>query len=197
WPSRDPIAEDGGVNLYGMVGNDGVNRFDILGLCDSCGKSEKECCGGKPKPKRGRSRYVCCGNKWRSKTGGKKCCGEGILGQMYSTHTHCCKDGMLAKKIPNWQFKGYKRRKDCIRAARSAPGGTGDIDDAGKFVGATAGAATGKWHIILRGGNVRGGRAPSLGGTLGRGLLGMGAWIGGREIGANIGCDVLRCPLIK
>jgi RHS repeat-associated protein len=36
WPSRDPIGERGGVNLYGMVGNDAVNRMDVLGLtaCD-------------------------------------------------------------------------------------------------------------------------------------------------------------------
>ena len=32
WPSRDPIEEDGGINLYGMVGNDLVNRIDLLGL---------------------------------------------------------------------------------------------------------------------------------------------------------------------
>ena len=31
WPSRDPIVEEGGVNLYGFVGNDGVNRWDYLG----------------------------------------------------------------------------------------------------------------------------------------------------------------------
>jgi len=31
WPSRDPIGENGGVNLYGFVGNDGVNWIDILG----------------------------------------------------------------------------------------------------------------------------------------------------------------------
>ena len=31
WPSRDPIEEDGGINLYGFVGNDGVNRWDLLG----------------------------------------------------------------------------------------------------------------------------------------------------------------------
>jgi len=31
WPSRDPIEEDGGVNLYGFVGNDGVDEVDILG----------------------------------------------------------------------------------------------------------------------------------------------------------------------
>jgi hypothetical protein len=44
WPSRDPIEEMGGVNLYGFVGNNGVGRWDILGLvegetdtpCDTC-----------------------------------------------------------------------------------------------------------------------------------------------------------------
>ncbi|MCH7229220.1 RHS repeat-associated core domain-containing protein, partial [Haloferula sp. A504] len=32
WPSRDLIEERGGVNLYVFVGNNGVLRFDILGL---------------------------------------------------------------------------------------------------------------------------------------------------------------------
>ncbi len=32
WASRDPIGEDGGLNLYNFVGNDGVNRWDLLGL---------------------------------------------------------------------------------------------------------------------------------------------------------------------
>ena len=40
WPSRDPIGEEGGMNLYGFVGNDGVNRWDYLGL-------KKPCCGDK------------------------------------------------------------------------------------------------------------------------------------------------------
>jgi hypothetical protein len=31
WPSRDPIEESGGINLYGFVGNGGVNRIDLLG----------------------------------------------------------------------------------------------------------------------------------------------------------------------
>jgi hypothetical protein len=31
WPSRDPIGEKGGLNLYGFVGNDGVGRVDVLG----------------------------------------------------------------------------------------------------------------------------------------------------------------------
>jgi len=32
WPSRDPIEEDGGLNMYGFVGNDGVGKWDKLGL---------------------------------------------------------------------------------------------------------------------------------------------------------------------
>jgi RHS repeat-associated protein len=31
WPSRDPIGERGGVNLYGFVENDGLNVWDYLG----------------------------------------------------------------------------------------------------------------------------------------------------------------------
>jgi uncharacterized protein RhaS with RHS repeats len=32
WLSRDPIAENGGINLYAYVGNDPVNYWDPLGL---------------------------------------------------------------------------------------------------------------------------------------------------------------------
>jgi hypothetical protein len=32
WLSRDPIQESGGINLYGVVGNDPVNAWDYLGL---------------------------------------------------------------------------------------------------------------------------------------------------------------------
>lgn len=32
WPSRDPIAEDGGLNLYAFVGNDPISRTDAFGL---------------------------------------------------------------------------------------------------------------------------------------------------------------------
>ncbi len=30
--NRDPIEERGGLNLYGFCGNDGVNRYDVLGM---------------------------------------------------------------------------------------------------------------------------------------------------------------------
>jgi RHS repeat-associated protein len=31
WPSRDPIEEEGEINLYGFVGNEAVNSWDLLG----------------------------------------------------------------------------------------------------------------------------------------------------------------------
>ena len=34
WLNRDPIKEIGGINLYGMVGNDSVNQWDYQGLLD-------------------------------------------------------------------------------------------------------------------------------------------------------------------
>gem|GEM_PF-3167065 len=34
WFSKDPIDEQGGLNLYGFAGNDPVNRWDYLGLAE-------------------------------------------------------------------------------------------------------------------------------------------------------------------
>jgi RHS repeat-associated protein len=42
WPSRDPIGERGGVNLYGFVGNNGVNRSDYLGREEQKAKEAAE-----------------------------------------------------------------------------------------------------------------------------------------------------------
>jgi len=32
WPSRDPIEEEGGINLYGFTNNNSINNFDSVGL---------------------------------------------------------------------------------------------------------------------------------------------------------------------
>jgi RHS repeat-associated protein len=34
WPSRDPIEEEGGENLYVFAGNNGLNQLDFLGQCE-------------------------------------------------------------------------------------------------------------------------------------------------------------------
>jgi RHS repeat-associated protein len=44
WPSRDPIGEDGGTNLYEMVGNNTIDLVDSLGQkpCKDYTKSRKK-----------------------------------------------------------------------------------------------------------------------------------------------------------
>lgn len=76
WLNRDPLAEQGGINLYCMVSNDPVNRRDFLGMkedcSDPCGRWKREhpndarqgsaggtiCCGGR--------KYACA---WTENTG--------------------------------------------------------------------------------------------------------------------------------
>jgi RHS repeat-associated protein len=43
---RDPIEEEGGYNLYGFVGNDGVNWIDLLGLEFKANQTEGSLAGG-------------------------------------------------------------------------------------------------------------------------------------------------------
>jgi len=49
WPSRDPIGERGGINLYGMVGNDAVEYWDFLGLNNGDVKARMTADLGAPK----------------------------------------------------------------------------------------------------------------------------------------------------
>ena len=46
WPSRDPIQEKGGINLYGFVGNDVVDVLDLLGLASTSTHGGKACLPG-------------------------------------------------------------------------------------------------------------------------------------------------------
>ncbi|MGJ8653801.1 MAG: RHS repeat domain-containing protein [Opitutaceae bacterium] len=59
WPNRDPIGEQGGLNLYGMVNNEVTNLFDYLGLA-------KDCCGNVEVPT-----YKCCADSTTSTIGMK------------------------------------------------------------------------------------------------------------------------------
>ncbi len=45
WPSRDPIEEKGGINLYGFVGNNPLGNHDYLGLSFRYGKCCNESSG--------------------------------------------------------------------------------------------------------------------------------------------------------
>ena len=43
WPSRDPMEERGGVNLYGFVGNHSIGGIDRLGLYDLANFEHGKC----------------------------------------------------------------------------------------------------------------------------------------------------------
>jgi hypothetical protein len=48
WINRDPIEERGGNNLYGFVGNDGINRWDYLGRAPKRTYTDEELDGNPP-----------------------------------------------------------------------------------------------------------------------------------------------------
>jgi len=38
WLNRDPLQEEGGINIYGFVGGDSINAYDLLGLDSAAGR---------------------------------------------------------------------------------------------------------------------------------------------------------------
>ena len=73
WLSRDPIEEQGGVNLYGFVNNSTTGKYDFLG---------STCCGGKKLP-RGQE---CCNKRWP-----------------YDPRKKCCHNNLVYDKMPQKQ----------------------------------------------------------------------------------------------
>ena len=72
WPSRDPIEERGGTNLYGFAGNCPVVLFDKLGLCSTC--PEGSVIRGNPAGlnAQNKSGKKGCDAEYRSESQGKK-----------------------------------------------------------------------------------------------------------------------------
>ena len=76
WLSRDPIAEKGGLNLCGFVGNDPIRRNDYLGLEALCYYDDR--------------------GVWTCRSPLEGCCN----GQTYLYATHCCCKGKIVAKAP-------------------------------------------------------------------------------------------------
>jgi len=81
WPSRDPIGEFGGVNLYAMIKNNPVGLFDYLGLFSS-----------------GTVCHTCRGAPYDQKK--NKCCFGTTLVGLTDT---CCTDQMKKDDKKNWK----------------------------------------------------------------------------------------------
>ena len=67
WISRDPIGEDGGLNVYGMLENDSVNDADFLGLAPASSNAQPS--PNEPKP-RDCASIVRAGHGWHTSPGG-------------------------------------------------------------------------------------------------------------------------------
>ena len=95
WPSRDPIEEKGGVNLYSFVGNDGLNWWDRLGL-------------------QGVARRECCGGKWVTLQGRDKCCGGEVIGG--GPNSPCCvdKNGKRVRAVNLYERDWNNSLQGCI-----------------------------------------------------------------------------------
>jgi hypothetical protein len=118
WPSRDPIGERGGINLYGMVGNAPIGRIDVLGL------KERDCtCCDDKKREQGRKELDSIYNKIRK---ARKEKGVPVKGWWKGPS---CKDsafGVLTK------FKPFPNCWDCrveYRTKRSGKTGRIDVRD--------------------------------------------------------------------
>ena len=98
WPSRDPIEEEGGTNIYCFVKNDGLNDWDKLGSRGGKGP----CCGKKPNRFRCPQRTACCVDK------------------CYSRQRKCCQDGVLVDKVPMWKTH-YNSLEGCAGDQSSLP----------------------------------------------------------------------------
>ncbi len=76
WINRDPIGINGGINLYGMVGNDAVNKWDYLGWKISAADKAEKCkkAGGTPSGRR-----CCCGDSKTYMNPKSQCCYKGKI----------------------------------------------------------------------------------------------------------------------
>jgi RHS repeat-associated protein len=100
WPSRDLIGELGGLNLYGMLDNDGVNHIDYLG-------NEKYIAPGYRSKLHGRKCHICC----------EKCVKTGDKPRIVDTGTTgvTIRAEVVSPTFKSVWQKGYKPKKgeDC------------------------------------------------------------------------------------
>lgn len=151
WLNRDPIEEDGGINLYGFVANDSINNWDYLGM------KKSKCCGGRSyKPSRTKG---CCGNAKKGSIynpRNQKCCGiepvpkqpsRGPRNRNIRVGGKCCWNGQVGTYRP-WYEGNYTSATECFRDlagdldpfAEAGVQGLSIIDAALAYMGRSTGA---------------------------------------------------------
>jgi integrase/recombinase XerD len=136
WPSRDPIGEEGEINLYGFVRNDSMNYIDVLGLektdgppdcCDPCKAAENDgawgtvvCCAGK--------KYSCYNGTKANKNNLSETCIEKCVKEHEDSHhveTNDCDAKRKDAYRPNFkqehthlkriiEMKAHRKEQQCL-----------------------------------------------------------------------------------
>ena len=122
WLSRDPLGSSGGVNIYGFIGNNCGNTYDLIGLQ---GITKTKCCGGKKVRIGGRK--TCCGGRVVSVGPNAGCCGGSENGVYYNRNDKCCTNSGVVDRVPRWDRDGYADADSCA-ALEAADLASGDGD---------------------------------------------------------------------
>ena len=104
WPSRDPIEEEGGVNLYGFVGNDGIQFVDVAGTFGWPGSKKSK--DQRPKKKPSRAWMIC--NRCKGTQGPMSCITQDDNGKISDPFT--TNDPKLGKNNGNLPAGEYDIR---------------------------------------------------------------------------------------
>jgi hypothetical protein len=147
WPSRDPIEEEGGINLYGFVGNDPVGRIDKFGLYGSSGGSYSNPYDyydlfAPPAAKSQINGFSDALSHYRSGAGGVVPVGQGLYAEMRANSSYQdrvkSEDGWVASKIKD-KLKSVPKNQT-----------TGTIQSApGSFVGQLNSETLGSYGLSL------------------------------------------------
>jgi RHS repeat-associated protein len=178
WPSRDPIGERGGLNLYGFSANSALDKIDVLGLIHFPGPQtpldEVDC-----SPRCGNASYdpsagqQCCGGQAIAYSG-QDCCGTSVVGEGTGK---CCQDGSVVDEVPRYENEN-RTLGECIGFYTNDP-----LTIAGAVAGIVGGIAGG---AALAGASV----PPAI--PVAAGAVGLAA--GMDAVGAALHCNESVCP---
>ncbi|MGJ8697845.1 MAG: RHS repeat domain-containing protein [Verrucomicrobiaceae bacterium] len=210
WPSRDPIEEDGGINLYAFASNNGINRWDYLGLSDEdCASANQNCqddcrskhTGPRSLPRRNRCLKECRKKNDECEKGYRSCCGGKFLERGYlccggkqfrRTRGKSCCGGKLIQLGPNSGCCGGKsmprRTKCCVNGEQvnKIPLYERDFKDLGACVGSNT--MESEMAIPISGGLLAWGK------KVGRVAPVVGMAMLGDQMEAYKRCQELVCP---
>ncbi|TAE89894.1 MAG: RHS repeat-associated core domain-containing protein [Verrucomicrobia bacterium] len=118
WINKDPIEEEGGLNLYGFVGNDGVNNNDLLGkVITILPNGKKTTTNVRLIENNSKDIVDLKSNKYELNECDKSCPGYLIEGGYSSDFSNCCVKGKMVETVPIYKLPPYNGNLSaCVEA---------------------------------------------------------------------------------